>query len=99
MVTRFKDGNFWYEFVRFLGCTLYPILSISIYSVFNSISIVGSFFTPDLSWELKKAFLSSLSHEKKITGWLGYIGDGILPSYIVGIARNHEIRIPMNQPG
>ena len=30
---------------------------------------------------------------KKNLGWLGYIGDEILPSYI-GIIMNHEIRIP-----
>ena len=40
--------------------------------------------------------LKDMSHEK-IPGWLGYIGDEILPSYI-GIIINHEIRIPINQP-
>ncbi len=30
-------------------------------------------------------------------GWLGYIGDELLPSYI-GIIINHDIRIPINQP-
>ena len=34
-----------------------------------------------------------LSHEKN-HGWLAYIGDEILPSYI-GIIINHEIRIPI----
>ncbi len=31
---------------------------------------------------------SQLSHEKRALGWLGYIGDDILPSSI-GITRNH----------
>ena len=31
--------------------------------------------------------------KKKKTGWLGYIGDDKLPSYI-GIIRNHELKIP-----
>ena len=35
---------------------------------------------------------SQMSHEKN-PGWMGYIGDDILPSYI-GIIINHEIRIP-----
>ena len=38
-----------------------------------------------------------LSNERN-PGWLGYIGDEILPSYI-GIIISHEIRIPINQPG
>jgi len=38
-----------------------------------------------------------MSHEK-YHGWLGCIGDDILPSYI-GILINHERRIPINQPG
>ena len=33
-----------------------------------------------------------MSNEKK-TGWLGYIGDEILPNYM-GILINHDIRIP-----
>ena len=37
-----------------------------------------------------------VSHEKYL-GWLGYIGDEQLTSYI-GIIINHEIRIPINQP-
>ena len=41
---------------------------------------------------------SHLVDEKRALGWLGYIGDEILPSYI-GIMRHHEIRIPINQPG
>ena len=39
-----------------------------------------------------------VSNEKRAPGCLGYIGDEILPSYI-GIIINHEIRIPINQPG
>ena len=35
-----------------------------------------------------------LSNEKKL-GWLGYIGDGLLPSYL-GIIVNHYLRIPIN---
>ena len=35
---------------------------------------------------------SPFNHEKN-PGWLGYIGDDILPSYM-GISINHEIRIP-----
>ena len=38
-----------------------------------------------------------MSHEKRAPGWLGYIGDEILPSYI-GIIIHHEIRIPINHP-
>ena len=39
----------------------------------------------------------NLSNEKN-TGCLACIGDEILPNYI-GIIINHEIRIPINQPG
>ena len=39
-----------------------------------------------------------MSNEKRAPGWLGFIGDEILSSYI-GIIINHEIRIPRNQPG
>ena len=35
-----------------------------------------------------KVELSQMSHEKRAPGWLGYIGDDILPSYI-GIIINH----------
>ena len=35
---------------------------------------------------------------KKNPGWLGYIGDEILPRYIV-IIMNHDIRIPTSHPG
>ena len=39
-----------------------------------------------------------MSNEKH-PGWLGYVGDDILPNYM-GIIKNHEIRIPsLNQPG
>ena len=38
-----------------------------------------------------------MSNEKH-PGCLGYIGDKILLSYI-GIIINHEMRIPINQPG
>ena len=41
---------------------------------------------------------SQMSSEKKKPGWLDYIGDEIPPRYI-GIIINHEIRIPVNQPG
>ena len=40
---------------------------------------------------------SYMSHEKRTPGWLGYIGDQKLHSYI-GIVINHDIRIPINQP-
>ena len=33
-----------------------------------------------------------MSNEKK-TGWLGYIGDEILPNYM-GISKKYDIRIP-----
>ena len=36
-------------------------------------------------------------HNKLAPGCLGYIGDEMLPSS-VGIAINHEIRIPLKQP-
>ena len=40
-----------------------------------------------------------VSNEKRAPDWLGYIGDyTILPNY-TGIIINHEIRIPINQPG
>ena len=39
-----------------------------------------------------------LSNEKRAPGWLGYIGDEKLPSYIGHYFINHEIRIPINQP-
>ena len=39
-----------------------------------------------------------LSNEKRAPGWLGYIGDQRLPSYI-GIIKSHDIRIPVNQAG
>ena len=38
-----------------------------------------------------------MSNEKNL-GWLGYIGDEKLPSYIGHYFINHEIRIPINQP-
>ncbi len=38
-----------------------------------------------------------LSNEKD-PGYLLYIGDEILPNYM-GIIIDHEIRIPINQPG
>ena len=44
--------------------------------------------------DLKK----QLSHEKRAFGWLGYIGDEILPSYI-GIIINHYKDPYINQPG
>ena len=37
--------------------------------------------------------INHLSNEKNL-GWLGYIGDEILPSYIGHYFINHEIRIP-----
>ena len=36
--------------------------------------------------------------KKRAPGCLGFIGDEQLPSYL-GIIINHEIRIPINQPG
>ena len=40
---------------------------------------------------------NNLSNEKRAPGWLGYIGDDILPSYI-GIIIKYDIRIPINHP-
>ena len=42
---------------------------------------------------------TNMSHEKRAHGWLGYIGDEILPSYIGDYFTNNDIRIPINQPG
>ena len=39
-----------------------------------------------------------MSNKKGTPGCLGYLRDEILPSYI-GVIINHEIRIPINQPG
>ena len=32
--------------------------------------------------QLGGIFLNHMSHEKRAPGWLGYIGDDVLPSYI-----------------
>ena len=50
------------------------------------------------SLPLKRSAVKKTWAMKENPGWLGYIGDEILPSYI-GIIISHEIRIPINQPG
>ena len=45
----------------------------------------------------KVAEVRSMKKAATLVGWLGFIGDVKLPSYI-GIRINHEIRIPINQP-
>ena len=45
----------------------------------------------------RKKMESKLSNEKH-PGWLGLIGDEILPKYIGDYFINHDIRIPINQP-
>ena len=42
----------------------------------------------EMVWDLRLNECEQLSHEKRAPGWLGYIGDEILPSYI-GIIISH----------
>ena len=43
--------------------------------------------------------LHHVSHEKRAPGWLGYIGDEKLPSYIGDYFINHYKDPVINQPG
>ena len=67
---------------------------------FFRVKLSGHVESFNMTWVLMlKCFTSKFSSKLVHPSmWRGFVGDEILPSY-VGILINHEIRIPIKQPG